>query len=102
MPSTFVPSGAATGPRVRVAPSEFVAVTDDVLPSPVAIAAATTARTTRTHTFYGHVEQISSNEERGTLLLRCPRCGWLYETSPRGTAEAQHLTVREARSLFRF
>ncbi len=92
---------SAADPRVCVAPLEFVAVTDDVLPSRRDDRGCEYCADDR-NMFYGHVEQISSNEERATLLLRCPRCGWLYETSLRGTAEAQHLSVREARGLFSF
>jgi hypothetical protein len=32
--------------------------------------------------FYGHVEQVASNDVLGTLLLRCPRCGTFYEQDP--------------------
>jgi hypothetical protein len=52
--------------------------------------------------FFGHVQQISSSEERGTLLLRCPQCGWLYETTPRGDARSHHLSEEAARERFMF
>jgi hypothetical protein len=50
--------------------------------------------------FYGHITQISSNEERRTILLRCPRCGALYENTPAGTDRMRRLTPEEARELF--
>jgi hypothetical protein len=49
---------------------------------------------------YGHVTQIGSDEARGTLLLRCPRCRWLYETDPIGVARPAHLSEEEARNRF--
>lgn len=52
--------------------------------------------------FFGHVQQISSNEKRGTLLLQCPQCGWLYETTARGKARADHLSGEVARERFVF
>jgi hypothetical protein len=50
--------------------------------------------------FYGHVPQIASSEDRQTILLRCPRCGALYENTPRGPDETRRLTPDEARHLF--
>lgn len=50
--------------------------------------------------FYGHVTQIASDEGRGRILLRCPRCGALYENSPGGVDETRRLTVSEARAAF--
>jgi hypothetical protein len=50
--------------------------------------------------WYGHVTQIASSEERGTILLRCPRCDSLYEITPAGTGPERRLTVAEAESLF--
>jgi hypothetical protein len=32
---------------------------------------------------YGHVAQIASDEEAGTLLLRCPKCKSWYEQDAR-------------------
>jgi len=52
--------------------------------------------------FYGHVEQVASNEERRTILLCCPRCAWFYEIHPTGAAEAQPMTEEEARARFTF
>jgi hypothetical protein len=50
--------------------------------------------------FYGHVTQIGSSEARGRILLRCPRCGALYENTPRGPDETRRLSPDEARQLF--
>lgn len=33
---------------------------------------------------FGHVKQVAVSEERGTVLLRCPRCLWLYEDNQQG------------------
>jgi hypothetical protein len=43
---------------------------------------------------YGHVEQIASSELRRTVLIRCPRCGWLYEDEQVG--EPDHVTDDDA------
>jgi len=46
--------------------------------------------------YFGHVEQVAVSEERGTVLLRCPRCLWLYEDDQQGdpvpvsASEAEH------------
>jgi uncharacterized C2H2 Zn-finger protein len=48
--------------------------------------------------YYGHVEQVASNESTRTLLLRCPRCGWLYEASAVGKKDARRIT-EDAASL---
>lgn len=50
--------------------------------------------------FYGHVLQIASDEARQMILLRCPRCGALYENTPRGADETRRLTEAEAEKLF--
>ena len=50
--------------------------------------------------FYGHVTQIGSDEGRRMLLLRCPRCGALYENSARGPDLTRRLTETEAERLF--
>lgn len=50
--------------------------------------------------WFGHVTQIASNWERGTILLRCPRCAALYEVTPAGTGPEQRLTIEEAGRLF--
>jgi hypothetical protein len=52
--------------------------------------------------FFGHVEQIASNKQARMLLLRCPRCRWLYETTPRGDATATYLSEPVARERFAF
>ena len=49
---------------------------------------------------FGHVPQVGSDERRGMILLRCPRCGALYENTPRGTDRTRRLTEAEARELF--
>jgi uncharacterized Zn finger protein len=49
---------------------------------------------------YGHVKQIGSSEDRLTILLRCPRCGSLYENTPRGMDRTRRLDGAEARRLF--
>ena len=33
---------------------------------------------------FGHVEQVAVSEQRGTVLLRCPRCLCLYEDDQLG------------------
>ena len=50
--------------------------------------------------YFGHVEQVASNEAAQMLLLRCPRCGSLYEVAPRGAAQATRLTEAEATARF--
>jgi hypothetical protein len=52
--------------------------------------------------FFGHVQQVSSSEQRGTLLVRCPHCGWHYEITPRGDARSHHLSEEVARERFTF
>ncbi len=32
--------------------------------------------------WYGYVTQIASDEQRRMILIRCPRCGTLYENTP--------------------
>ena len=50
--------------------------------------------------WYGHVTQIASDDRRGTILLRCPECAALYETTPVGTRPERRITVAEAADLF--
>jgi hypothetical protein len=50
--------------------------------------------------WYGHVTQIGSSEERRTLLLRCPRCGALYENTPEGPDQTRRLSEADAGRLF--
>jgi phage FluMu protein Com len=52
--------------------------------------------------FFGHVEQMASSSLTGTILLRCPRCGWLYETTPRGDATTTRLSEKVAHERFAF
>jgi hypothetical protein len=44
---------------------------------------------------YGHVAQVASSEDFG-VLLRCPRCGTLYEDPMTGSDEMRRLTAEEA------
>lgn len=50
--------------------------------------------------FYGHVTQVATDEDRGLILLRCPRCGALYENTAGGFDETRRLTVLEAQQAF--
>lgn len=50
--------------------------------------------------YYEHVERVASSEALGLLLLRCPHCGWMYETDPTGMQEPRHLNENEARCRF--
>jgi hypothetical protein len=50
--------------------------------------------------FFGHVEQIADDEERRMILIRCPRCGTLYENTPAGEDQSRRLTEEEAEALF--
>ena len=50
--------------------------------------------------WYGHVTQIGSSEDRGTLLLRCPLCHALYEDWPSEANPTRRLTEQEAEDLF--
>jgi len=50
--------------------------------------------------FFGHVTQVATDEERGFILLRCPRCGALYENTAGGFDETRRLTESEARRVF--
>jgi hypothetical protein len=46
--------------------------------------------------YFGHVVQIGSSEASGKVLLKCPHCEWLYETSPRGSNNATRISAAEA------
>lgn len=48
---------------------------------------------------FGHVEQVSSNEDKG-LLLRCPRCGWLYLDPSDGITEPFPIDRSDASGWF--
>ena len=50
--------------------------------------------------FFGHVEQVASDQTTRMLLLRCPRCGSFYEVAPAGPAQATRLTEAEATARF--
>jgi hypothetical protein len=50
--------------------------------------------------WFGHLPQVATNEETGLILIRCPRCGWLYEDAAGGDDQTQHLTAAEARERF--
>jgi hypothetical protein len=49
---------------------------------------------------YGHVMQIASSWERGMILIRCPRCGALYENTAGGFDRMRRLTPDEAAGLY--
>jgi len=49
---------------------------------------------------YGHLTQLASNETRQMILLRCPRCGALYENTPRGEDNTRRLSPSEADQLY--
>lgn len=48
----------------------------------------------------GGVEQIGTDVERNRILIRCPRCGALYENTPTGSDEIRRLTQNQADELF--
>ena len=50
--------------------------------------------------WFGHVTQVASSEDRGTILLECPRCGALYENTAGGDDQTRRLTVEEAAEIF--
>jgi uncharacterized C2H2 Zn-finger protein len=51
---------------------------------------------------FGHVEQIGSSDSLRKILLRCPRCGWLYQASASGPKDAaQHLGGRGCGAVHR-
>jgi hypothetical protein len=52
--------------------------------------------------YFGHVEQVASNEDRHTVLVRCPRCAWLYEMAPAAPCNAHALSELEARERYAF
>jgi hypothetical protein len=49
---------------------------------------------------FGDVHTVSTNEVRHTLLLQCPRCGWLYTAVAARPDLAEPITEAEARELF--
>ena len=50
--------------------------------------------------FYGHVKQLAADDEREKILLRCPRCGALYENAPVGEDQTRRLNEDEAGELY--
>ena len=71
---------------------------DDAAPVPVIYGCAYCAD--NQNRWFGHVKQIASSWERGTILIRCPQCEALYEITPAGTGPERRLTVEEAETLF--
>lgn len=51
---------------------------------------------------YGHVEQVASSDDRGTVLLRCPQCGWLYEDDQRSEPAPVSAEVAHERFAYSF
>ena len=49
---------------------------------------------------YGHLSQIADSELRRRILLRCPRCGALYENTPAGADDIHRLTADQAATRF--
>lgn len=47
----------------------------------------------------GHAEQVASNVTKG-VLLRCPRCGWLYLDPSNGLSDPHHIVAGTALSWF--
>jgi hypothetical protein len=50
--------------------------------------------------WFGHVEQVAAADDRQMILIRCPRCGALYENTPAGDDQTRRLTADEAEALF--
>jgi hypothetical protein len=50
--------------------------------------------------YFGHVEQIGSSEALQMILLRCPRCGWLYQASASGPNDATRISSADAAECF--
>jgi hypothetical protein len=49
---------------------------------------------------FGHLTQVGSSEDRGMILLRCPRCGAYYENTAGGYDQTRRLTPTEAQLLY--
>ena len=49
---------------------------------------------------FGHVTQIGWNERRRMILIRCPRCGAMYENTPEEEDLTRRLDETEARNLY--
>jgi hypothetical protein len=50
--------------------------------------------------WYGHVKQLAASPDREMILIRCPRCGTLYENTPAGEDMTRRLTEADAASLY--
>ena len=50
--------------------------------------------------WFGHVPQIGDDPERGMVLLRCPRCGAVYENTMVGSDRTRRLSLQQARQLY--
>jgi len=50
--------------------------------------------------WYGHVTQVAASEDREMILIKCPRCGTLYENTPAGEDATRRLTEDEAEALY--
>jgi len=50
--------------------------------------------------WFGHLTQVGSDAARRMILLRCPRCGALYENTPDGEDGTRRLSPTEADELF--
>jgi hypothetical protein len=48
---------------------------------------------------FGHVEEVASDTVRG-LLLRCPKCGWLYLDPSDGASEPSPIDPASAATWF--
>jgi hypothetical protein len=48
---------------------------------------------------FGHLEQVASDDGHG-ILLRCPRCGWLYLDPSDGHSEPRYIDSATAASWF--
>lgn len=48
----------------------------------------------------GDLERIAANEFRGTILLRCSRCGAFYEAASDGTRRDRRFGEHGAMTLF--
>jgi len=50
--------------------------------------------------WFGDVPQIAADDERGLILLQCPRCATLYENAPVGSDQTRRLTEEQAERLY--
>jgi hypothetical protein len=49
---------------------------------------------------YGDVQIVSANEHEHTVLMQCPRCGWLYAAAAARPELAAPISEAKARDLF--